>query len=148
MTTSCRPALRERPVSLADRQGAQLSRSRRTLEPGAASPHDLPLWPTRVQLQRTAGWRKPPTAVSVARPHRYGNPHRVTDGLDAAAAVALYVEDLVAGRLPYGVDEVRADLAGRDLMCWCPLDRVCHADVLLDIANGVLPIQALVSTSR
>lgn len=26
-------------------------------------------------------------------------------------------------------------IAGRDLMCWCPLDQPCHADVLLDIAN-------------
>jgi hypothetical protein len=27
-------------------------------------------------------------------------------------------------------------LAGKDLMCWCPLDRPCHADVLLELANG------------
>ena len=31
---------------------------------------------------------------------------------------------------------VRAELAGRDLMCWCPLDQPCHADVLLELANG------------
>lgn len=28
------------------------------------------------------------------------------------------------------------DLRGRDLCCWCPLDQPCHADVLLEIANG------------
>lgn len=33
-------------------------------------------------------------------------------------------------------DEIRATLAGHDLMCWCPLDQPCHADVLLEIANG------------
>jgi hypothetical protein len=27
-------------------------------------------------------------------------------------------------------------LRGRDLACWCPLDQPCHADVLLEIANG------------
>lgn len=27
-------------------------------------------------------------------------------------------------------------LAGRDLACWCPLDQPCHADVLLELANG------------
>ena len=27
-------------------------------------------------------------------------------------------------------------LAGRDLACWCPLDQPCHADVLLEVANG------------
>lgn len=32
-------------------------------------------------------------------------------------------------------DEIRAELAGLDLMCFCPLDQPCHADVLLDIAN-------------
>lgn len=31
---------------------------------------------------------------------------------------------------------VRAELAGRVLACWCPLDQACHADVLLEIANG------------
>ena len=28
-----------------------------------------------------------------------------------------------------------ADLRGRDLVCWCPLDQPCHADVLLQLAN-------------
>jgi hypothetical protein len=28
------------------------------------------------------------------------------------------------------------ELHGRDLACWCPLDQPCHADVLLEIANG------------
>jgi hypothetical protein len=28
-----------------------------------------------------------------------------------------------------------ASLAGRDLACWCPLDKPCHADVLLELAN-------------
>jgi hypothetical protein len=33
-------------------------------------------------------------------------------------------------------DDVREQLAGRDLACWCPLDQPCHADVLLELANG------------
>ena len=33
-------------------------------------------------------------------------------------------------------DEIRSELAGKDLACWCPLDQPCHADVLLEIANG------------
>jgi hypothetical protein len=28
------------------------------------------------------------------------------------------------------------ELTGRDLACWCPLDQPCHADVLLELANG------------
>lgn len=31
---------------------------------------------------------------------------------------------------------IAAELGGRDLACWCPLDQPCHADVLLEIANG------------
>jgi len=29
------------------------------------------------------------------------------------------------------------ELRGKDLMCWCPLDKPCHADVLLELANGM-----------
>ena len=32
--------------------------------------------------------------------------------------------------------EIRTNLRGLDLACWCPLDQPCHADVLLEIANG------------
>lgn len=31
--------------------------------------------------------------------------------------------------------DVQAELRGRDLACWCPLDAPCHADVLLELAN-------------
>lgn len=34
------------------------------------------------------------------------------------------------------VDEIRAELRGHDLACWCPLDQPCHADVLIELANG------------
>lgn len=27
-------------------------------------------------------------------------------------------------------------LRGKDLVCWCPLDQPCHADLLLEIANA------------
>ena len=29
-----------------------------------------------------------------------------------------------------------AELRGKDLACFCPLDQPCHADVLLELANG------------
>ncbi|HEX5568070.1 MAG TPA: DUF4326 domain-containing protein, partial [Streptomyces sp.] len=39
------------------------------------------------------------------------------------------------------VEEIRAELRGRDLMCWCPLPAPgepdhCHAAVLLELANA------------
>ncbi len=34
------------------------------------------------------------------------------------------------------IEVIRAELRGRDLVCWCPLDQPCHADVLLKLANA------------
>jgi hypothetical protein len=35
-----------------------------------------------------------------------------------------------------GPGQILTELRGKDLMCWCPLDSPCHADVLLELANG------------
>lgn len=35
------------------------------------------------------------------------------------------------------IAQIRDELAGKDLICWCPLDQPCHADVLLEIAATV-----------
>lgn len=108
--------------------------------------------PQRVQLRRTKGWRMPPNTVSVARPGKWGNPHKVGvslqpngDGtyrlMTAADAVARYRDEF----LPYWTNNRTQDgsmaldlseLRGKNLACWCPLDQPCHADVLLELANG------------
>ena len=118
------------------------------------SAEDAVTSPRRIQLRRTKGWRKPEGAVVVSRPSKWGNPWRVGDEVSphqphpdvsigplgpvlpitAAVAVHLfraYVEHWHLAAI------IRRDLAGRDLACWCPLDQPCHADVLLEIANGV-----------
>lgn len=43
------------------------------------------------------------------------------------------------GRNPVKVTvvDVRRELAGKTLACWCAIDDPCHADVLLEIANHV-----------
>jgi len=64
-----------------------------------------------------------------------GNPHRVKAPA-AAEGVERYRADLLAGRLEVSVDDVRRELCGKDLACWCPLDQPCHADVLMEIANS------------
>lgn len=91
--------------------------------------------------------RVPPGAVYVGRAapglagspyanrHPVGRPCRTCDTThDQAAAVAAYRHDLA--RAPALVARARRELAGRDLACWCPLDRMCHADVLLDVVAG------------
>ena len=73
------------------------------------------------------------------RDEQLGSAETVVDG--RALAVALFERALHTGELRYGVADVRGQLAGRDLACWCPLEdaegkRVpCHADVLLEVAN-------------
>lgn len=112
--------------------------------------------PERLQLRRTRGWRLPAGARSVARPTRWGNPwhvgrcHRQADGTDSPPQT---VEQCVAWHRAtvwsdrgdrHGIpslDEIRGELAGRDLACWCPLDRACHADSLIEAANSATCIR-------
>lgn len=89
--------------------------------------------PQRYRRSRRKGARLPDGAVVVSRPTRWGNPHPLS--LGRPEAVRRYRDDLLAGRLPFTVEDVRRDLRGRDLACWCPLDEPCHADVLLEVAN-------------
>lgn len=94
--------------------------------------------PIRIQRRRAKGWRMPPNTIYVGRPTKWGNPFVVGNGYGAAAIVALYhawmlgVYDSTALPNPPSLGELR----GKDLACWCPLDQPCHADVLLELANG------------
>lgn len=38
-------------------------------------------------------------------------------------------------KLGVTIKQIREELAGKNLACWCPPDKPCHADVLLRIAN-------------
>lgn len=93
--------------------------------------------PKRIQRKRTKGWRKPDGAVIVTAPTKWQNPHRPAVHTPAAHAEATrrYRDDLLAGRLPVTVEEVRRELHGKDLCCYCAPTLDCHADVLLEIAN-------------
>lgn len=99
--------------------------------------------PMRIQRRRTRGWRKPPGAIMVSRPGRWGNPFAVDDTrLDGRhVAVEAYAAHLAAAHRgdPQFLPMLRAELAGHDLCCWCRLDVPCHADVLLRIANDQEP---------
>jgi hypothetical protein len=90
----------------------------------------------RIQLQRTSGWRKPPDAVVVSRPGRWGNPFRIGINGTRSECVALFRTALMEGALRFTEADIRQVLADRDLACWCSLNDECHANVLLEIANG------------
>ena len=83
--------------------------------------------PARIQRRRSAGWRMPEGAVYVGRPSIWGNPFRGPGAVERYRSALL--DDPTSG-------EMLETLRGADLVCWCPLDRPCHADVLLELANG------------
>jgi hypothetical protein len=103
-------------------------------------------------------------ALSVARPGRWGNPHVAlrtwfhggypslgiepfeaknvaeADREGARVAVGLFREDVTVALERWGKNHnVRAELSalrGKNLACWCKPGAPCHADVLLELANG------------
>ena len=92
--------------------------------------------PERIQRKRTKGWKMPPNTVYVGRPTKWGNDyivgeysHHTKDIITPEMAVKLYRDRQIP--LRSGLE----DLRGKNLACWCPLDKPCHVDVLLEIAN-------------
>jgi Domain of unknown function (DUF4326) len=101
--------------------------------------------PVRVTRSRRPGYRMPPNTVVVSRPSKYANPHRLPDGLTGAALVVARIEAVAKYKRyalrTFTLEEIRADLAGRNLACWCKQPEpgepdVCHAALLLRWANG------------
>jgi len=121
--------------------------------------------PKRIRRLRQKDWRKG-DAVIVDRTSTYGNPWKVGEpGIpDRAAAAAQFAVGLAVRRIVsatvidpaaalvmmrlgsnYPTDEqIRVELAGRDLACPCPIPEPgevdhCHARVLMDQAAQEVP---------
>jgi hypothetical protein len=88
--------------------------------------------PIRIQRRRIKGWKMPPNTVYVGRPTAYGNPFYVPRHGDAAKCVSDYRKWIKTNYDESQIEQLR----GRNLACWCPLDKPCHADVLLEVANA------------
>lgn len=106
--------------------------------------------PVRIQRRRTKGWRMPTNTKCVGRPYQFGNPFK---GPSAAEDYRRWLDGRMRG------DEFKRKreqafvlfcdkanvlrelpkLRGRNLACWCPLDKPCHADILLELANAGEP---------
>jgi hypothetical protein len=112
--------------------------------------------PKRIQRKRIKGWRMPPNTVSVCRPGKWGNPYKVVPvgglwglycpeinattahsrkKINVVRASIEFFRDECADR-PEFRDEIRKELKGKNLACFCRIDQPCHADVLLEIANS------------
>jgi len=106
--------------------------------------------PVRIQRSRARGSRlRAPNSlpiVCVSRPSKWGNPFSAALGTAPtsqkaelrAKSVARFRRALLGrdGALGFDIDDVRRELQGKNLACWCPLDEPCHADVLLEVANS------------
>lgn len=83
----------------------------------------------------------PPNTVSVTRPGKWGNPFVPGRPYKTVAAGEMVCEDASdAVRLftPVAwcrVEEIRRELRGKNLACWCKPGSVCHGDILLELAN-------------
>lgn len=103
--------------------------------------------PQRIQLSRKAGFNLQKfsvelnglPAVSCARPSKWGNPfviqfdpHTGYTPQTAEEAVKMYRSHVDKGLMRI---KIRNELRGKNLACYCALDKPCHADVLLEISN-------------
>jgi len=103
----------------------------------------------RVQRRRAKGWLMPKNTIYVGHPTKWGNPFIV--GVDGTREYCVFLyrslacgfvvitsratkTQMDAARL--AMQQAKRELQGKDLACWCPLHAPCHADVLLEIANG------------
>lgn len=88
----------------------------------------------------------PANTVYVGRPSRWGNPWRAGQFryltgpktgkiADRADVVEMFENSLHRNDAGDVLDRIRAELAGKNLACWCRIGEPCHADVLLRIAN-------------
>lgn len=116
--------------------------------------------PQRMQLSRRAGFNLQDASVAlnglpaklITRPGRWGNPFTIDEtaeryglGHDAAQAKAVElcgqwlrgsIDPALSPGEPPSIETIRAELAGHNLACWCKAGTPCHADVLIEIANG------------
>jgi len=99
--------------------------------------------PKRIQRKRIKGWRAPEGAVYVGRPSTFQNrwaigvwSSHLGKRVETRAEAVKCFREVGPPTIPPLAAYIKEQLAGKDLMCWCPLEQPCHADVLLEIANS------------
>lgn len=102
---------------------------------------DTPL--PRVWSRRVGATPPPPGAVVVDRSSDFGNPFPVGRLYRRGESVRRHREWFFEPEQAPLRERVRAELRGKDLVCWCvsgagvPPPLVCHAQTLLEYANKV-----------
>lgn len=89
--------------------------------------------PVRVQRSRQHKQESPNDLpiVYVGRPSKWGNPYpKSVYGQEKA--MEMYLAYVKAHRGELNLEYLK----GKNLSCWCSLDKPCHADILLAVANS------------
>lgn len=89
--------------------------------------------PRRIQLKTKKGWKMPANTISVAKPAKWANHYAWWARGGYVAATELFCNYIM--RRPRLIEMAKSELRGKNLACWCPLNKPCHADVLLALAN-------------
>lgn len=122
--------------------------------------------PIRIQRKRTKDWKKPENTINCTRPGKWGNPFKIIGdmvyldisyrrktisngkyiGQAKDADVVAMFENLLKldfshdPDIDYWIKHFDSfdlnELKGKNLMCFCALDKPCHVDVLLKLANN------------
>ena len=117
----------------------------------------------RIQRKRTKNWKMPDNCIYVGRPTKWGNPLKLVGDciyIDASYRRKILspwvfftlgdIHDVIYWyrRLWDGIEFANADLQywsgefkkldlnelrGKDLACYCRLDEICHADVIIKL---------------
>ena len=109
----------------------------------------------RIQRRRTKGWKMPANAIYIGRPTVFGNPFpgkgQLMSRRDCLMLYRLFLRRRWKDLERLGVDPVvilnlallhkkltdnLPKLRGKDLCCWCPLDKNCHGDILLKLLES------------
>ncbi len=100
----------------------------------------------RIQRKRTKGWKMPPNSLYVGRPTLFGNPFKAEEWgqVGAVEAFRTYIEYHPAGKAMALFLETQMAKKKKHLVCWCPLNRSCHADVLLEIIQDSQAVAAAI----
>ncbi len=90
--------------------------------------------PIRIQRSRQHKQTSPNglPIIYVGRPSKYKNPFPISAQISRGASMELYREYIDS----FDPEEIKRDLNGKNLSCWCKLTDKCHADILLQISNG------------
>jgi len=75
-------------------------------------------------------WKSNPNAVYVGRPTKWGNPFKLSE-YSLEECLKLYREYLRQKLLED--PKFLEPLIGKDLVCFCPLDSPCHADIIMEM---------------